>query len=356
MISYKIWNKIIDKITYTFPDNVVGKVLAEHAPEILKILDYPRADLMNMLEPYLKAENAVEVYDLKQIEVYKEMVTVQRYDIGIPQFSNKLKRRAHITFCNDVFEHIPYGELKAFIADLEKSGECIFASISLRDAVNYIPLSADEVEAGAKKADSLPEYAILLEKDANGAYIFSLHVSVLPKAKWQEILGDNWHLLPAQDYTACAATNAPFGYGYEGYKRNLIVNSGFADFISFPTPVGTAYENDPLLNMRVAKMQPLKHIIKLNALKEYSDHPYLRKEKAISEAFLKFVGLKTDAKGEYHAEEVPDGWLLKLMKLEKLSKAMLTGTEDTDTADKLVKAKAEELINEYNAGNTELFA
>jgi len=326
--------------------NVVGKVLAIKADEIEEMLESgcSMSEMMDCLTPVLRAENSIEVNTLRQIEVYNDLIKVQRYDLGIPEFSGRLKKHADVVFCNDVFEHIPQADLPAFVEDLENAGRYIFASISLRDAVNYSHLEESLVMKGARKVTDVPEDALILEKDETGAYIFSLHVSVLPKTLWQEILGDQWHLLPAQDYTACSAINFEPSADYQDYKKALIAEVGFADFIVFPTPVGTRYESDPILKRRVAMMQPSKHIMKLQTLKEYPESAFKASEKAKSEAFLRFVGLKPDCNGEYHLADLPKDYLSKLYQLEKESKAILTGDEDTKTKDQMVSRKAEELI------------
>ena len=327
--------------------NVVGKVLAEKASEVALMLQKGKtmSELMDILTPALQAENSIEVKTLSQIEVYNDLITVQRFDIGVKEFSTPLNNRADITFCNDVFEHIPKVDLPAFIADLEATGKYIFASISLRDAVNYSPLEEALVMDGARMVNAVPQDAIVLEKDASGAYIFSLHVSVLPKAVWQEILGNRWHLLPAQDYTACSAVNFEPSADYQAYKKELIAKVGFADFIAFPTPVGTRYESDPILFKRVAMMQPAKHIMKLQTLTEYPDSPFKAAETAKSANFLKYVGLQPDTDGVYRLSELPWDYLNKLYRLEKESKK---GIEEKNNVNQMVQEQAEELIKEYN--------
>lgn len=314
--------------------NVVGKTLANNAKEISRMFVEGETlkAVMAFVAPLLKAENAIEVSTLNQVEVYGD-VTVQRFDIGIPEFSGALENRADIVFCNDVFEHIPEVDLPAFIEALESTGKYIFASISLRDAVNYSPLEEALLKNGAQRVKNVPSDAIVLEKDASGAYIFSLHVSVFPKSKWEKILGNKWHLLSAQDYTACSAVNFEPSDDYQAYKKDLIASVGFADFIAFPTPVGTRYESDPILFRRVAKMQPAKHVMKLKALEEYPDSAFKRAETAKSEAFLAFIGVKGQ-----QLSSLPEDYLEKLYELEKEAKAV----EVKD--DQLIAERAEKLI------------
>lgn len=89
------------------------------------------------------------------------------------------KKDADVVFCNDVFEHIPEPEIPAFINVLEESGKYIFASISLRDAVNYTAIPESLLLENAREVSS--PTGIVLTKDISGDYIFSLHISVLPK-------------------------------------------------------------------------------------------------------------------------------------------------------------------------------
>lgn len=338
--------------------NVVARVLAFNADFVIeKLLEEgkPMSVVMDYLMPVLKQENAQKERLPEQVEIYNDIIKVQRFDIGIKEYSNPLPERADVVFCNDVFEHIPYEDLPAFVSDLQAAGRYIFASISLRDAVNYSPLKEEVVFKGAKKSSEPTKGAIILKQDPSGAYIFSLHVSVLSKATWQKILGKKWHLLPAQDYTACSAMNFQPSTDYQAYKKDLIAKVGFADFIAFPTPVRTRYESDPILFRRVAEMQPAKHIMKLAALEEYPDSPFKTAEMEKSESFLKFVGLKPAKNGRYYLSRLPKGYLKKLYKLEEKAKFVLFGDEDTETANREVAEIAEELIAEYNNGCTEWF-
>lgn len=337
--------------------NVVGKVFASNRDFIIEKLieeGVSLSEVMEYLMPVLKQVNSLKEKLPMQTELY-DLIKVQRFDIGIKEFSSPLKERADVVFCNDVFEHIPYEDLPAFVSDLQAAGRYIFASISLRDAVNYSPLKEEVVFKGAKKSSEPTKGAIILKQDPSGAYIFSLHVSVLPKATWQKILGKKWHLLTAQDYTACSAMNFQPSTDYQAYKKDLIAKVGFADFIAFPTPVRTRYESDPILFRRVAEMQPAKHVMKLATLEEYPESEFKTAEKEKSEAFLKFIGLKPAKNGRYHLSRLPKGYLKKLYKLEEKAKMVLFGNEDTETANREVAEIAEELIAEYNNGCTEWF-
>ncbi|MBR2299711.1 MAG: hypothetical protein IJ870_03960 [Alphaproteobacteria bacterium] len=318
--------------------NVVGKTLANHAAKISGMFGKGKSlkQVMSFIAPLLKRENALPVEDLKQVETYGN-ITVQRYDIGVKAFSTPLSRYADVVFCNDVFEHIPEVDLPDFITALEASGKYIFASISLRDAVNYSPLEESLVMRGAKPCEEKPKGGIVLERDASGAYIFSLHVSVFPKAKWQEILGEKWHLLPAQDYTAVSAVNFLPSAKYQTYKKALIAKVGFADFIAFPTPVGTRYESDPILLRRVAMMQEEKHKMKLQALKEYPNGAFRRSEEEKSLAFLKFIGATP---ASCH------GYLEKLLELERVAKKMAR-EENPNPTDELISQIAENIIRNF---------
>ena len=327
--------------------NVLAMVVAENAYEIAELLKNGESygEILDFLQPTIELADEIQLSELKQIEEYGH-ITVQRFDIGIPQFSAPLTRKADVLFCNDVFEHIPTEELPAFIGDLEQSGTNIVASISLRDAVNYSKIDTEVLLKGAQKVDN-PSGIILNEE--SGYYIFSLHVSIFPPEVWQEILGPKWTLLSAQDYTACSALNYQPSREYQQYKKELIAKVGFADFIPFPVKLGSKYQNDPVLFRRTAIMQPQKHLYKLNVLREYPESAFKEKERESSESFLIFLGaklLQDEYTGAYKELELPDKWLEKLYALEALSKI-------NATTDKEVAENARELIAEYNSGNTE---
>ena len=124
--------------------NVVGKTLASNAEAISCM--FAKAEslktVMAFVAPLLKAENAIKVSGLSQVETYGT-VTVQRFDIGIPEFSKTLENRADIVFCNDVFEHIPAVDLPAFIEALESTENSIVGNIiNMRWNVVEIDLGA----------------------------------------------------------------------------------------------------------------------------------------------------------------------------------------------------------------------
>ncbi len=322
--------------------NVLAQVISDTGVILMDMLNsgYNYASLLMYLEANIQAADSIEITELDQIMTYGH-VTVQRFDIGIPKFSAPLARKADVVFCNDVFEHIPYEDIPAFIADLENAGDYVVASISLRDAVNYSRLSKEVLLNGAVAIDEAPTSGIILTEEGDDAYIFSLHVTIMPQDKWQEMLGNGWTLLPAQDYTACSAMNFEPSQEYQSFKRTLISQIGFADFIPFPTIAGTRYETDLTLFARTAKMQPQKHVYKLNALEYYPDSEFKTAETAESMEFLKFVGAtirKNTETGLWEIEHLPH-FIAKLYALDKLSK---TGT-----------VTAEDIIAEYNSGNTE---
>ena len=326
--------------------NVLAMVISKTSNEITELLHNGAnyGEILDFLEPYIQEMDNIKLEYLEQITKYKH-ITVQRYDIGVPAFAKKLKTKADVVFCNDVFEHIPLKDLEAFITDLENAGTYIAASISLRDAVNYSKLAESFLLDGAQKIDAPAPTGCVLTKDSSGCYVFSLHVSVLPPAEWKKILGQNWFLLSAQDYTACSALNYKPSANYQQYKKELISKVGFADFIPFPTKLGTKYEKDPLLFRRTAMMQPEKHVQKLNALLEYPDSPFKNKEQAESKAVLKFLGAKLQKNGSYAIEHLPENWLDKLYALEALSKQKAKNNAE-------VWENAKEIIAQYNSGNT----
>ena len=102
-------------------------------------------------------------------------ITVQRYDLGIPEFSAKPTQRADVVFCNDVMEHIPEMELPNFIKELETAGKYVVASISLRDAVNYMAVSQKDLMAKACPLTQEPKQGGIVLKRQNSCndFIFS---------------------------------------------------------------------------------------------------------------------------------------------------------------------------------------
>lgn len=323
--------------------NRVAQIIAEAGEFIAEMLNAKTSydTILLCLEPKIKEVATRKITSLDQVMTYGQ-ITVQRYDIGVKEFSAPLEQKADVVFCNDVFEHIPFDDVPAFIQDLENAGKYVLASISLRDAVNYSKLSKEVLLDGAVavEAEDIPSNAIVLTEDTFGSYIFSLHVTIMPQNKWQEVLGDGWTLLPAQDYTAVAASNFEPSEVYQAYKRELIAQIGFADFIPFPTEVGSTYEKDATLFRRTALIQPVKHVYKLNALENYPDSEFKTSERRESEAFLQFVGAvveKNPATGLWELVSLDANYLKRLYALEYLSKA-----EGGKTAD--------EIIADYNNG------
>ena len=270
--------------------NTVGKIFSLVGKEVKARLSRGEGllEVMEFIKPLLSKVNA-EKHVPEQIEKYGKIV-VQRYDIGIQEFSKPLEKKADVVFCNDVLEHIPEGDLPAFIEALQEVGEYIFASISLRDAVNYSAFLEEDLLEGAEAVEKPAKDGIVLEKNGAGDYIFSLHVSVFSEAKWQGILGIGWHLLPAQDYTAVSGVNFEPGTEFRNLKLSEIARTGFADFIPWPTPMGSKYEQDPLLFERTGEMQASKHRRKLEVLKNYPEGEFKTSEKAISVLWLDFIG------------------------------------------------------------------
>ena len=299
--------------------NVLAEVIAANVEKIAVFLEKGKSinEILKEMSPEIKKAGEKEISFLPAQSVYGQIL-VQRYDIGIPEYSARPKQKADVVFCNDVFEHIPQAEIPAFINGLEDTGKYIFASISLRDAVNYMKIPKDMLWEKAKKVDT--PCGIILTEDTSGDYIFSLHVSVLSQEQWQNILGKNWRLLPAQDYTAVSAMNFQPSAEYQSSKKELISQIGFTDFIPFPTKLGSRYEQDKILWKRTALMQPQKHIQKLNALEGYPESTFKDKEKKESLDFLAFIGATVKKEnGTWKIEQMPD-FLDRLDKLEILSK------------------------------------
>lgn len=320
--------------------NIVGWIINERGKDICQMLQAGNSyeAVLNMLEPWFEiAHKYVNVAELSQVTDYGNVI-VQRFDIGVPEFSAPLSQRANIVFCNDVAEHIPYEDIPAFIEDLENAGDYVIMSISLRDAVNYCKLNEDDLLQKAEKVDSLPERCIFLTKDLSGYYIFSLHVSILPKDEWQELLGDKWNLLPAQDYTAVSAVNFEIDEDYSAYKRRLICKEGFVDMIPIPTKPNSRYETDPILFRRTAAIQPHKHVFKLNVLEEtFTENEFVAKERQISLAWLKLMEaeIERNDEGQWVLTSIADNYIDRISALDRYSK--LAGTDPKVIAERANK-------------------
>lgn len=308
--------------------NLLAELVAENTELIATLLNKGTdiGEIIRILSPKITELDAKEITALDSVMHYKH-ITVQRYDLGIPEFSAKPTQRADVVFCNDVMEHIPEMELPNFIKELETAGKYVVASISLRDAVNYMAVSQKDLMAKACPLTQEPKQGGIVLKRQNSCndFIFSLHVSVFPKEKWQGILGNGWTLLDAQDYTACSAMNFDPSEEYKNFKRELIAQIGFADFIPFPTKLGSRYEKDPILWERTALMQPEKHLRKLNVLEEYPDSAFKNKEKQESLDFLTYIGAKIQKdNGKWNFVSYPSSPVLLsiLSALEKTAKSM----------------------------------
>ncbi len=321
--------------------NILAELVAENTKLISRLQSngVKLEKIIQILSPKIAELDAKEISSLDRVMTYKH-ITVQRYDLGIPEFSTKPEQRADIVFCNDVMEHIPQDAISSFVAELTSAGKYVVASISLRDAVNYMAVPTKLLLENALKVSEPANDGIVLTKDISGDFIFSLHVSVFPKEKWQSILGDGWFLLDAQDYTACSAMNFEPTAEYKTFKKELIAQLGFADFIPFPTTLGSRYEKDPILYRRTALMQPEKHLRKLNVLEEYPESAFKKKERMESLAFLAYFGVQIaqNAKGLWYIVSVPDNLLDRLSELEKASK--IGASTDAD-----VRKKTKEIIN-----------
>ena len=320
--------------------NVLAEVVSDNADRISTALQNGKSisEILQEISPEIKKADEKEITYLPPTRTY-DSITVQRYDIGIPEYSARPNHKANVVFCNDVFEHIPEPEIPAFINVLEESGKYIFASISLRDAVNYTAIPESLLLENAREVSS--PTGIVLTKDISGDYIFSLHISVLPQSRWQELLGDRWTFLSAQDYTAVSVMNFQPSAEYMASKKELISKLGFADFIPFPTIIGSRYEKDPILWRRTALMQPSKHLQKLNALENYPDSAFKQKEMQESLDFFAFINAKIKKEnGVWQIEELPE-FLNKLRKLEELSKKDCSSNQE-------VQQKAKNLIKAIN--------
>ena len=198
-----------------------------------------------------------------------------------------------------------------------------------------VEIEEEELLEGAVRVEAPAEDGIVLTQNSEGEYVFSLHVSVFPEAKWQGLLGSDWHLLPAQDYTACSAVNFEPGEEFRSLKLAEIARTGFADFIGWPTPIGSKYETDPLLHARTAKMQVFKHQRKLEVLKKYPEGYFRKSEEGISEAWLKFIGNDENS-------------LKRLYALDELAKSEAEGGDDAAVAERAMK-----MVVDYVCGDQE---
>ena len=329
---------------------IIAQILARKAKSIARMLaadwDYER--IINKLRPTIDAICKLPVCHPRQVMEFGH-ITAEFFDIGIPMFAKRLPLPADIVFCNDVFEHIPYEDLPAFINDLEASGKYVAANISLRDAVNYLRIDAKDLLEDAQLITEAPYGSRFLEADTDGkSYILSLHATIMSKEKWAKLLGNGWVLQPSQDYTACEATNFVPSSQYMGFKYTLIAKLGFVDFIPWPTKPGSRYEIDETLKRRTANMQAKKLLMELNTLEEFPDSSFKTTELDKLAAWMNFLGVKAvkDADGVWVYEDMPENVIKKLYALELFSKLNLT----KDAEYSAVAKKATNIIKNYNDG------
>ena len=147
--------------------------------------------------------------------------------------------------------------------------------------------------------------------------------------------------MPSVDCTCISAVNFTPSAEYLRDKKKLVELYGFADQFPFPSPVKSPVEKDELLSARNAALQPLKHLLRLEALKSYPQSDFKEKESQKSRAFLKALGINEGCK----PEKLPKNFVDKLLSWENKAKAFLqTEKIKQMTANQMVAEKFAEII------------
>ncbi|MBR2299713.1 MAG: hypothetical protein IJ870_03970 [Alphaproteobacteria bacterium] len=317
--------------------NVDGfEVMLENGRTFDEVIDYALGELKDYNNVKMKLAEQITCYD------YGKTVEVQNSDESIKAYAAPLLKKADIVFCNGLLAHTPAEDIPAVLDKIKNAGKYVFMTIPLRPSVGCVLLKEKELFNGAEVANQVPRGAVVLEKNEDGNYILPAHVLVLDQKQWQQLLGEEWVLLPSTDCTAVLAVNFTPSAEYVEQKKRIIAKYGFADFAPFPTLVKTPAEKNPILLRRTAAIQPLKHVMKLEALEAYPQSDFKARETSKSKALLEFAGLKPNSSGIYQLEDIPKDGINKLLDAEAKAKSCLL--EKPKNADQKVAENFAELI------------
>lgn len=326
-----------NKVGCYWAANVDGfEVMLENGNTFDGVIDYALEELKSYNNVKMKPAEQITCYD------YGKTITVQNYDERVKAYATPLLNKADIVFCNGLLAYTPVEDIPNLLDKIKNAGKYVFMTIPLRPSPGYVLLKGNELISGAMPAEQAPSGAVVLEKNENGDYILPAHVSVLDKKQWQQLLGEEWVLLPSTDCTAVLAVNFKPSAEYDELKKRIVAKYGFADFIPFPTLVKTPAEKNQLLLKRTAAIQPLKHLMKLEALEAYPQSDFKTRETAESKALLQFAGLKPNSSGAYRLEDMPKESIQKILDAEAKAKTCLI--EKPKDADQKVAEKFAELI------------
>ena len=291
----------------------------------------------------VKMSNEIKYKQTPQVVVYdySHSVTVQNFDESVKAYAEPLSKKADIVYCNSLLARTPVADIPALIEDLKKMGKYIFLTIPLIPSAGYVTLKASTLMKKALEVDKVPDGAVILEKNKDGDYLLPANISVLSKKQWQRLLGDGWTFLPSVDCTCVSAVNFSPSAEFLQHKKRIVELCGFADQIPFPSLVKSPVEKDALLSARNAALQPVKHLMRIEALKSYPKSDFKEKELQKSRAFLKALGINEDCK----PENLPKNLVDKLLSWETKAKAFLQQEKVKQSlANQMVAEKFAEII------------
>ena len=301
-------------------------------------------DIANQAIDLIKGVNDVNVKQAEQISVYdfSYEVTVQNYDESVKAYAEPIEKKADIVFCNSLLARTLIEDVPSLVEKIKQLGKYVFLTIPLIPSAGYVLLKAKTLMKKAQAVSQVPNKAIILERKGEDDYLLPANISVLSKKQWQQILGPEWVFVPSTDCTCVSAMNFTPSEEFAKYKRKIVEKCGFADQMPFPSPIKSPVEKDTLLSARNAAIQPLKHLMRLGALKPYPNSDFKVKEIQKSKAFLKAVGLSEGG----DINELDKNFVEKLLSLEKQAKSCLIGKEKPAAANQLVAKRFAEIIGE----------
>lgn len=317
--------------------NVDGfEVSMHHGGTLDDIIYYALEGVVCENEIKLKRSSQVVVYD------YSKEVTVQKCDESVKAYDKTLSQNADILYCNSLLARTPVADVPALIDELKQMGKFIFLTIPLIPSAGYVIINASTLMEKAQVVVQVPDGSIVLEKSKDGDYILPANITVLSKEQWQQILGPDWYFLPSTDCTAVSAVNFVPSAEFASYKQKIVEKYGFSDQIPFPTQIKSQVEKNQLLSARNAALQPLKYMMKFDALKAFPESDFKEKEMHKIKAFFKAVGLTEGG----NLSDLPENWIEKLLSLETVAKSFLNGKEKSRDANKLLTEKFAEIVCE----------